>query len=71
MVAEVIGTLGLTAAVDLMKPLALNNPAYWCERAADARRMAEQLADATEQTILDIARSYDTLAALIEARVAP
>ena len=42
MVAEVIGTLGLTAAVDLpMKPLALNNPAYWCERAADARRMAE------------------------------
>jgi len=39
--------------------------------ALQTRAAWPNIADATEQTILDIARSYDTLAALIEARVAP
>jgi len=52
-----------------MKRLSINDPAYWRERAKEARRMAEQLADAfAKETVLDIARSYDTLAVLTETR---
>jgi hypothetical protein len=54
-----------------MKRSSINNPAYWRERADEVRRMAEKLADAfTKQTLLDIARSYDNLAALTETRPA-
>jgi len=54
-----------------MKRASINDPAYWRERAKEARRLAEQLADAfTKQTMLDIARSYDNLAVLTETRPA-
>jgi hypothetical protein len=60
--------LGMAAAVHLlMKRSLINDPAYWRERAAEARRIAEQLADAVaKQTMLEIARSYDNLAELTE-----
>ena len=48
-----------------MKQLPINDPEYWRERADEARRIAEQLADAfSKQTMLEIAKSYDNLAAL-------
>ena len=54
-----------------MKRQSVNDPAYWRGRAAEARRMAEQLADAfAKQTMLDIARSYENLAALTETHPA-
>jgi hypothetical protein len=50
-----------------MKKLPINDPAYWRERADEARRSAEQLADAVaKQTMLEIANSYDNLAVLRE-----
>ena len=54
-----------------MKRQSINDPAYWRERAAEARRVAEQLADAfAKQTMLDIARCYDNLATLTQTRPA-
>jgi hypothetical protein len=54
-----------------MRRLFINDPAYWRERAEKARRTAEQLADAfAKQTLLDIAHSYEKLAALTETRPA-
>jgi sugar (pentulose or hexulose) kinase len=54
-----------------MKRVPINDPAYWRERAEEARRIAEQLADAVaKQTMLEIARSYDNLAELTEKRPA-
>ena len=51
-----------------MKKLPINDPAYWRERADEARRIAEQLADAVaKQTMLEIANSYDALAVLKSA----
>jgi hypothetical protein len=60
------------AAVHIhMKRQSINDPAYWRGRAVEARRMAEQVADAfVKQTLLDIARSYDDLATLTETRPA-
>ena len=62
----------MTAAVYIsMKQRPINDSAQWRERAQEARRMAEQLADAVaKQTMLEIAQSYDNLAAITEARVA-
>ena len=41
----------------------LKDPAHWRERAEDARRVAETLADPkARQTMLDIAESYERLA---------
>ena len=61
---------GIAAAVLLpMKQLPINDPAYWRERAEEARRIAEQLADAVaKDMMLDIARSYDNLAKIAEER---
>jgi hypothetical protein len=54
-----------------MERLSINDPAYWSERAREARSMAEELADAfAKQMMLDIARSYDNLAVLTETRPA-
>jgi hypothetical protein len=54
-----------------MKRLPINDPAYWRERAEEARRIAEQLTDDfAKQTMLDIARCYDDLAAHTETRPA-
>ena len=61
---------GIAAAVLLpMNQLAINDPAYWREGAEEARRIAEQLADAVaKDMMLDIARSYDNLAKIAEER---
>jgi phage shock protein A len=41
----------------------LKDPAHWRERAEEARRLADELADPkARQTMLDIASSYDRLA---------
>jgi len=52
-----------------MKQPPINDPAYWRERAVEARRIAGQLADVVaKQTMLDIAHSYETLAKIAEER---
>jgi len=49
----------------------LLNPKYWRARAEEARTMAERMNDATAQdTMLQIARGYDELAALSDRRKA-
>jgi hypothetical protein len=49
----------------------INDPAYWRERAKEARRIASELADpVSRETMLDIARSYDNLAKIAEERPA-
>jgi hypothetical protein len=50
----------------------IDDPIHWLQRAEEARKIAEQLDDATAQkTMLEIANSYDQLAALAEAKRAP
>ena len=52
-----------------MKQLSINDPGYWRESAEEARHIAEQLADAVaKDMMLDIARSYDSLAKIAEER---
>jgi hypothetical protein len=47
----------------------IDDPAYWRKHADEARRMAEQLDDpVAQQTLRDIAASYDELAKLAEQR---
>jgi hypothetical protein len=47
----------------------IDDPAYWRKHADEARRMAEQLDDpVAQQTLRDIAASYDELAKLAEER---
>lgn len=54
-----------------MKQPPINDPAYWRERAEEARRIAEQLPDpVSKDAMLDISRSYDNLAKIIEERPA-
>jgi hypothetical protein len=54
-----------------LRAQSINSPAYWRERAVEARRIADELTDAVaKQTLLDIARSYDDLATLTETRPA-
>ena len=62
----------VAAAVHIhMKRQSINDPAYWRERAVEVRLIANQVTDAlAKQTLLDIARSYDGLAALTETRPA-
>jgi hypothetical protein len=50
-----------------MKQPPIHDSAYWRERAQEARRIADELADGVaKQTMLEIARSYDNLAAIAE-----
>jgi hypothetical protein len=52
-----------------MKQLPINDPAYWRERAGEARRIAGQLADVVaKRTMLEIALSYEALAKIAEQR---
>ena len=52
-----------------MKHPHIDDPLYWRERAEEARRIAEQLAEAVaKQTMLDIALSYEALAKIAEER---
>ena len=72
MVAQAFGNCAMAAAVHIpMEQPPINDPAYWRERAQEARRIAEKLADAfSRQTMLEIAQSYDNLAVIAEARAA-
>jgi hypothetical protein len=66
-----LGTEPDLACSQLMKATSqINDPAYWRERAEEARRMAEQSGDdaVSRQILRDIAASYDELAELAEAR---
>ena len=48
----------------------INDPAYWRQRAEEARRIAEQLDDPlAKKTLLEIAFSYEQLSTLTEARL--
>jgi hypothetical protein len=54
-----------------MRELPINDPAYWRERAEEARRIAEHLADPiSKEMMLDVARSYDDLAKITQERPA-
>jgi len=47
-----------------------NDPAYWRQRAEEARRTAGQVDDPlAKKTLLDIARSYDQLSILTQTRL--
>jgi hypothetical protein len=47
----------------------LNSPAHWRKRAEETRRLANQLSDpVAKQTVMEIAQSYDELAAMAETR---
>lgn len=47
----------------------VNDPAYWRQRAEEARAIAGQLSDMVAQkAMLEIANSYEALAALATAR---
>lgn len=46
------------------------DPTHWRRRAEEAHRVADQLDDPlAKKTMLDIARSYEQLAALAEAKL--
>ena len=48
---------------------AITDPAYWRQRAEEARRIAEQLSDpVSQQTMRDIAAAYEQLAEIAQAR---
>jgi hypothetical protein len=52
-----------------MRTTEINDPAYWRQRAEEAQRLAEQLDDpVAKQTMQDIAKSYEQLAALAQQR---
>jgi hypothetical protein len=49
----------------------IDDPTHWRQRAEEARRIADQLDDPiAKKTMLDIALSYDQLAALTKAKLA-
>jgi hypothetical protein len=51
------------------KPSPIDDPAHWRQKADEARRMADQLADPeAKQAMLEIAASYEQLAKIAEAR---
>ena len=48
----------------------VDDPTHWWQRAEEAHRVADQLDDPiAKKTMLDVARSYDQLAALAEAKL--
>jgi len=48
----------------------INDPAYWRQRAEEARRTAGQVDDPlAKKTLLDIARSYEQLSILTQTRL--
>jgi hypothetical protein len=50
----------------------IDDATHWRQRAEEARSIADQLDDpVAKTTMLDIAHSYDQLAALLEAKLAP
>jgi hypothetical protein len=51
-------------------PSLRDDPAHWHRRAAEARRIADQLDDPiAKETMRDIANSYERLAELAEAKL--
>jgi hypothetical protein len=48
----------------------VNDPAYWQQRAEETRALADQLEDpAARQTLVEIALSYEQLAAIAATRL--
>ena len=48
----------------------VDDPTHWRQRAEEAHRVADQLDDPiAKKTMLDVARSYEQLAALAEAKL--
>ena len=53
----------------MQAPDRINDPAYWRQRADEARHMAGQLTDpAARQAIEDVAASYERLAQIAEQK---
>ena len=62
-------TCCLNKAIDMQKISKTEDPAHWRHRAEEACRVAEQLDDPlAKRAMLDIARSYEQLAALADAK---
>jgi hypothetical protein len=56
----------------MQTPSIKDDPIHWRQRADEARRVADQLDDPiAKKTMLDIAQSYEQLAALAQAKLAP
>ena len=50
-------------------PDRINDPAYWRQRADEARRLVDQITDtAARQAMADVADSYEQLAKLADER---
>jgi hypothetical protein len=48
-------------------PVRINDPAYWRQRADEARRMADELTDPlARQAIMEVAAAYERLAQIAE-----
>ena len=78
--ATVDQSVGLWCAVEprgpsvsslCMQTLAIiEDPTHWQQHAEEARKVADQLDDPiAKRTMLDVARSYEQLAALAEAKL--
>jgi hypothetical protein len=58
-------------AQGLKLPLAVGGSEHWRKRAEEARRLAEQIADAdAKEAMLEVAKSYERIAARAEAMAA-
>ena len=56
----------------MQTPSIIDDPQHWRRRAEEARRVADQLDDpVAKKTMMDIALSYEQLAALAAAKLAP
>ena len=54
----------------MQTPSIVDDPTHWQRRAEEAHRVADQLEDPlAKKTMSDIARSYEQLAALAEAKL--
>lgn len=53
----------------MQAPSAINDPAYWRQRAEEARRLADELTDpVAREAAQDVAASYERLAQIAEQR---
>jgi hypothetical protein len=56
-------------SISMSAEATVNDPAYWQQRAEEARAVADQLSDLVAQrAMLEIASSYEALAVLAAAR---
>lgn len=48
-----------------------HDPAHWRQRAGEARKVAEQLDEASKEMMLEIAERYERVATLVEKHGGP